>query len=51
MARIMVADDEPDVVELLTFILEKEGHEVLSAANGREALSKILEQPPDLLIL
>lgn len=51
MARILVADDEKDVVELIQFILEKEGHEVLRASNGREALEQANQQAPDLLIL
>jgi CheY-like chemotaxis protein len=58
MAKIMVVDDERDVVELLSFVLQKDGYEVVSAFNGREALEKIglLPSPqapvkPDLMIL
>jgi len=58
MSKVMVVDDERDVVELITFILSKEGYEVIPAYNGREALEKIgllpyNEQPvrPDLMIL
>ena len=58
MSKIMVVDDEKDVVELLGFLLTKDGHEVLKAYNGQEALEKvgILHSPqpsvrPDLMIL
>jgi CheY-like chemotaxis protein len=58
MARIMLVDDEKDIVELLSFLLQKEGFEVVSATNGREALEKVglmpSEQPaikPDLMVL
>jgi two-component system, OmpR family, alkaline phosphatase synthesis response regulator PhoP len=58
MTKIMVVDDERDVVELLTFILSKENYEVIQAYNGREAMEKIgllpySEPPitPDLMIL
>lgn len=58
MPKIMVVDDERDVVELLTFVLGKDGHEIVPAYNGREALEKIGIMPsagpvskPDLMIL
>lgn len=41
MARILVVDDERDVVSLLRFLLEKDGHEVLEAYNGAEALETL----------
>ena len=54
----MVVDDERDVVELITFILKKEGYEIVQAFNGREALERIgilpFNEPalkPDLMIL
>ena len=40
MAKVMIVDDEKDLVELLKFLFEKEGFEVVVASNGREALEK-----------
>lgn len=58
MPKIMVVDDERDVVELLTFVLGKDGHEIIPAYNGREALEKtgVMASAgpvvkPDLMIL
>lgn len=41
MANILVVDDEKDVVTLLKFLLEKDGHKVVEAYNGQEALQKL----------
>ena len=51
MNRIYVVDDEPDMVELLATILKGEGHEVETYTDGRAALARVLEEPPDLLLL
>lgn len=51
MARIHIADDEPDIRQLLTFLLTEEGHEVSVSADGRAAVEKMLLKPPDLLVL
>lgn len=51
MARIYVADDDPDIRNLLTLSLLEEGHEVLVAKDGESALESIIEEVPDLLIL
>ncbi len=48
--RILVVDDEEDIVELIRYNLTKEGFEVLPARNGKEALEKTTP-PPDLVIL
>jgi DNA-binding response OmpR family regulator len=48
--RILVVDDERDIVDLLRYNLAKEGYEVVSAYNGKEALEKAA-LPPDLVIL
>jgi two-component system, OmpR family, alkaline phosphatase synthesis response regulator PhoP len=45
VARIMIVDDERDVVTLLKFLLEKDGHEVLTAHNGAEALKQLGIEP------
>ena len=48
---VLIADDEPEVVDLVQIVLETEGYQVQGAANGRIALDKIKEQPADLLLL
>ncbi len=49
--RILVVDDEPHVVRTLTFVLKKEGYEVVSAGNGEEALNLVHKHKPDLMFL
>jgi PAS domain S-box-containing protein len=49
-ARILVVDDEPDIGHLLTDILEADGHEIASAASGREALDWLGDREIDLII-
>jgi CheY-like chemotaxis protein len=51
MATIVVADDDPISQRILGHIIRKLGHEVVSAANGLEALERVREQRPDLVIL
>lgn len=51
MAKILVVDDEKDVVELLTFLLEKDGYNVVTAYNGKEALNVVEKANPDLILL
>jgi CheY-like chemotaxis protein len=58
MAHIMIIDDERDVVTLIKFLLEKDGHKVTEAYQGAEALAKLGIAPkadgadiPDLIIL
>ncbi|MDQ4149035.1 MAG: response regulator [Actinomycetota bacterium] len=48
---ILVVDDEPVIIELLQVNLNLEGYDVITAANGREALEKAAENTPDLIIL
>jgi len=50
MTKILIADDEPHVLRVLKMSLEKEGYEVDVCANGMEALSRIQQQAPDVLI-
>lgn len=58
-ATVMVVDDEPEIVTLLRFILEKEGYNVTEAGNGQIALERLGIEPagskpqpmPDLMIL
>lgn len=50
-AKILVVDDEPDIVELVSFNLKEEGFQVFSAANGPEALNVARAVLPDLIVL
>jgi DNA-binding response OmpR family regulator len=49
--RILIADDEEDVVTTLQFTLEKEGYQCLTAYDGKEALDKAKRENPDLIVL
>ena len=49
--RVLVVDDESDVVETIKFSLEQEGFEVLTAYDGYEALDAVKVEEPDLLVL
>jgi DNA-binding response OmpR family regulator len=51
MRRILVVDDEPDMVELVSFNLRAEGFEVIVARDGLEALNQARAGLPDLIIL
>jgi len=51
MKQIFVVEDEKDLVELLTYNLEKDGYRVLSEMDGEAALKKIPEKMPDLVLL
>ncbi len=51
MKRILVVDDEPNIVELLRLYLEKEGFAVLAARDGDEALAVHARHDPDLVVL
>ncbi|MEM7562616.1 MAG: response regulator [Pseudomonadota bacterium] len=48
---VMLAEDEPNIVESLTFLLERAGFEISVATNGRVALEAALEDQPDVLVL
>jgi DNA-binding response OmpR family regulator len=49
--KVLIADDEPNIVISLEFLLRREGFEVLVAVDGDEALAKAREQRPDLVLL
>jgi two-component system alkaline phosphatase synthesis response regulator PhoP len=52
MARkVLIADDEPDIVEILQYNLVKEGYTVITAKDGDEAIDKAKQTHPDLVIL
>ena len=49
--KILIVDDEPDIIEILKFNLENEGYKVISAENGKVALKLADEHIPQLIIL
>ncbi|MDQ1461229.1 MAG: two-component system, OmpR family, alkaline phosphatase synthesis response regulator PhoP [Actinomycetota bacterium] len=51
MSLICIVDDDPDVRELVEYKLVQNGHEVLSATNGRDALRLVPDTKPALLLL
>jgi two-component system, OmpR family, alkaline phosphatase synthesis response regulator PhoP len=50
-SKILLVDDEPDILELIGYNLEKEGYEVHTASNGREAVEVARKIIPDLILL
>lgn len=50
-AKILLVDDEPDILEILDYNLRKEGYEVETAGNGEEGLQKAQDFKPDLIVL
>jgi DNA-binding response OmpR family regulator len=51
MARILIAEDQADLREMLSFTLRLDGHQVVTAADGEEALNQALATSPDLIVL
>lgn len=49
--RVLLIEDDPSSVRLVSYTLEQEGYEVLTATNGLEGLKKVREEAPDLLVL
>ncbi|HJW16964.1 MAG TPA: response regulator transcription factor [Flavisolibacter sp.] len=49
--KVLIADDEPDIIEILKYNLEKEGYEVITAKDGDEALAKAKLTQPELIVL
>ncbi|MBD0277074.1 MAG: response regulator transcription factor [Bacteroidota bacterium] len=49
--KVLIADDEPDILEILKYNLVKEGYQVITAANGDEAIAKAKNELPDLVVL
>jgi len=50
-AKVLVADDEPHLLRLVKFRLEREGYEVLTAVDGESALEMARTEQPDLCVL
>lgn len=51
MAKVLVVDDDPDFVKVTRKVLEKAGHEVVSASNGAKALKEMRQGRPDVVLL
>ena len=49
--KILVVDDESDIVEFISYNLKKEGFEVATASNGKEAIDVAKVEKPDLILL
>src|SRR3989337_4033160 len=49
--RVLIVDDIPQNVDLVRSLMQAEGYEVTSAANGLEALAQVASAPPDLILL
>jgi len=49
--KILIIDDEPDILELLVLRMEANGYEVISATDGQKGLDKARNENPDLIIL
>ena len=49
--KILIVDDEPDILEFINYNLKKEGFKVYQASSGREAIETALKQIPDLILL
>ncbi|NCP24757.1 MAG: response regulator [Erythrobacter sp.] len=51
MAKILIADDDPILVELVRFRLEGAGYQVLEATDGQQAIEAVKTERPDLIVL
>jgi CheY-like chemotaxis protein len=51
VVRILVVDDDPTILRLLQVNLEMEGHEVLTAGDGHEALARLRDDAPEVVLL
>ncbi len=49
--KILIADDEPDILEIIQYNLQNEGYDVITAKNGNEAIDQAKRFTPDLIIL
>lgn len=49
--KVLIVDDEPNIVLSVEFLMKREGYEVVTAADGQEALDTVADARPDLVIL
>lgn len=50
MAKVLIAEDDAHILRVIALWLQRQGHEVLEAANGQAALTQLIEQRPDILV-
>lgn len=51
MAKVLVVDDEPNIVLSIEFLMQQAGFDVATAEDGESALQSVAETPPDLILL
>lgn len=51
MAKILIVDDDPDILEVVGMVLEKEGYEIATAASREEGMAAVEKFQPDLIVL
>ncbi|MBB3142079.1 response regulator transcription factor [Halomonas organivorans] len=51
MTKVLVVDDEPNIVLSLEFLMQEAGFEVMTAEDGETALARVADEPPDLVLL
>ncbi|MFM8372080.1 MAG: response regulator transcription factor, partial [Bacteroidota bacterium] len=51
LKKILIVDDEPDILEFLKYNLKREGYDVVTAPDGKQALAVAAAEKPDLIIL
>jgi CheY-like chemotaxis protein len=50
-AKILLVDDETDLVDLVAYNLRRRGHSVATASSGQEGMARVRQDPPDLIVL
>ena len=50
-SRILLVDDEPDILETVSFMLQSRNYQVSTASGGQESLEKVKSEQPDLILL
>ena len=51
ITKILLVDDDPDILEIVSYNLVQEGFEIFTASNGKEAIFKAIKEVPDLIIM
>ena len=51
ITKILLVDDDPDIIEIVSYNLVQEGFEIFTASNGKEAILKAIKEIPDLIIM